>query len=267
MATEIKLIVTDLDGTLLDSHHNLPNDFWQVEQQLQEQNILLAIASGRQFYNILNVFDRIKDRTIFLAENGTYAYYQGQELFVNPLDKKAAIEFIKIGRNVPNSFIIVCGKESAYVESNDEQFLSEAQKYYARLQIVADLTQVNDTILKVTLCDFTDVPTNSYLYFKEFEQQFRVAISGPIWLDITSFSANKGVAVAAIQKQLGITFDQTMVFGDFLNDYEMMQKAKYSYAMKNAHPEIIKIANFLTRLDNNKGGVTQTIHQEILTKI
>jgi len=58
-----------------------------------------------------------------------------------------------------------------------------------------------------------------------------------------------------------------MVFGDFLNDYEMMQTAKYSYAMKNAHPEIIKIANFTTQFDNNQGGVTDVISQEIISKL
>lgn len=263
----IKLIVTDLDGTLFNSNHQLPFDFWQVAQQLQQQNITLAIASGRQFYNIITIFDKIKERTVFLAENGTYAYYKGKELFVNPLLKAAAVQFIKIGRTVKDAFVIVCGKESAYVESDNEKFLSEARKYYTRLKIVSDLTQVNDTILKVTMCDFNDVPNNSYLYFKEFEFQYKVAISGAIWLDITNFSANKGVAVKTIQQQLGISYDETMVFGDFLNDLEMMQTAKYSYAMKNAHPEIIQAAGFITDLDNNNCGVTHTINQEILTKI
>ena len=89
----IKLIVSDLDGTLLDANHQLPTDFWKVEQQLHDNNILLAIASGRQFYNIIEIFDSIKDRTLFLAENGTYAFYKGKELFVNPLLKATALSF------------------------------------------------------------------------------------------------------------------------------------------------------------------------------
>jgi Cof subfamily protein (haloacid dehalogenase superfamily) len=264
MMTNIKLIVTDLDGTLLDSNHNLPDDFWEIEQSLQDKNIILAIASGRQFYNIIEVFDRIKDRTLFLAENGTYAFYKGKELFVNPILKEEAIEFIKIGRTVKDSFIILCGKNSAYVENDDEKFLSEARKYYSRLEIVEDLTLVDDAVLKVTLCDFNNVPTNSYLYFKHFENDFKVAISGSIWLDITGFSANKGVAVNYIQKKLNISFDQTMVFGDFLNDYEMLLTAKYSFAMKNAHSDIVAISNYQTKFDNNNGGVTETIKEFLL---
>jgi Cof subfamily protein (haloacid dehalogenase superfamily) len=265
--TKIKLIVSDLDGTLLDSNHDLPADFWEIEQKLHDNNIIFAIATGRQFYNIVKIFDRIKDRTLFLAENGTYAFYKGKELFVNPLLKEKANEFVKIGRTINDTFVILCGKNAAYVENTNERFLSEARNYYSRLDIVDDLTQVDDEILKVTLCDFNHVPTNSYLYFQQYENDFKVAISGTVWLDITGFNANKGVAIKNIQKQLNIPFEETMVFGDFLNDLEMMQTAKYSYAMKNAHPEIIKISNFITDFDNNNHGVTNIISREILSKL
>jgi Cof subfamily protein (haloacid dehalogenase superfamily) len=262
----IKLIVTDLDGTLLDTNHQLPTDFWEVEKQLFDTNIIFAIATGRQFYNVINLFDKIKDRTLFLAENGTYGYYKGIEIFVNPLPKQDAIRFIEIGRKIPSSNVIFCGKNSAYVENENVQFLTEVRKYYEKLQIVSDLTQVNDEVLKITICDFRDVPTNSYTYFKEFENDFKVAISGAIWLDITNFTANKGVAIAKIQKELNISEAETMVFGDFLNDLEMMKTAHYSYAMKNAHSEIIECSNFCTNFDNNNGGVTDIIKQIVLQK-
>ena len=264
MKDKIKLIVSDLDGTLLDSNHNLPTDFWEIEQQLADKNILFAIASGRQLFNIISLFDKIKERTLFLAENGTFAYYKGEELFINDLPKQNAIEFIKIGRTVKDGYVILCGKKSAYVENTDERFLTEVRKYYTKLQIVDDLTQVDDVVLKVTICDFNDVPTNSYLYFKEFENDFKVAISGLIWLDVTSFTANKGVAIEIIQKKLAISKEETMVFGDFLNDLEMMETAEFSFAMKNAHKDIIEISNYMTDFDNNTNGVTKTIEKYLL---
>jgi Cof subfamily protein (haloacid dehalogenase superfamily) len=259
----IKLIVADLDGTLLDDNHQLPSDFWEVEKRLAQKNILFAIATGRQFYNVIQLFDKIKERTLFLAENGTYGFYKGNEIFVNPLPKNDAIRFIEIGRKIPSSNVIFCGKNSAYVESDNLKFLTEVRKYYEKLEIVSDLTKVDDEVLKITICDFDDVPTNSYSYFKAFENEFKVAISGAIWLDVTNFTANKGVAISKIQKEFNISVAETMVFGDFLNDYEMMQTAKCSYAMQNAHPKIVKIANFKTTFDNNNNGVTQTIKQII----
>ncbi|HEX8575263.1 MAG TPA: HAD family hydrolase [Flavobacterium sp.] len=260
----IKLVVTDMDGTLLRTNNSLPDDFWEVEQKLFEKGVLFAVASGRQFYNLIAVFDAIKDRTLFLAENGAYIFYKGKVIFTNPLDKKAVIDFVHIGRKIDNAFLVLSGQNSAYVESSNQKLLDVLSKHINKLEIVDDLTTVEDVFLKLSVCDFNTSETNSYHYFKHLENDFKVAVSGAIWLDITNLTATKGAAIQTIQKQFGISFEETMVFGDFMNDFEMMQTAKFSYAMKNAHPEIKNIANFITTLDNNENGVTETIKEMIL---
>lgn len=255
----IKLIVTDMDGTLLNDKHDLPSEFWEIEELLNNKGILVAVASGRQYYNLESKFERIKDRMIFFAENGTYVVHKGKELFLNALDPEAAMEFIDIGRKIDGAQLILCGKESAYVESKDEAFYNEIKQYYERLQIVEDLKMVEDTFLKVTICDFQGVEKNSYLHFKKYEENFKVAIAADIFLDITSLTANKGTAIKKIQESLNISPDETLVFGDYLNDLEMMQNASHSYAMKNAHPEIINASKFVTEFTNNENGVLNTI--------
>ena len=57
----IKLIVTDMDGTLLRSDHSLSPEFYQIYQQLKENDITFVPASGRQFYSIVSYFEDIKD--------------------------------------------------------------------------------------------------------------------------------------------------------------------------------------------------------------
>ncbi|WP_259014867.1 HAD family hydrolase [Emticicia fluvialis] len=257
----IKLIVSDMDGTLLDDHKQLNEEFWEIEQQLTDNGIIFAIASGRQYYNLAEKFAKIKDKLIFLADNGSYVVYQDEQIHIDSLDKDAANRFIEIGRKVEQGYVIVSGKNSAYVESTDERFLSEAGNYFKRIKVVEDLTNLEDTILKVTICDFNNSETNSYLHFKAFENDYKVAIAGKIWLDISDWGANKGTAIRKIQEKLGISFEETMVFGDYLNDMEMMTAGKYSYAMKNAHPKILEAAGFVTRHTNNENGVLQTIKE------
>lgn len=255
----IKLIAADLDGTLLNDKKQLGPDFWETEAQLNRKGIYLTLASGRQYYTLLDAFDAIKDRAIFIAENGTYVVYKGEELHLDAMNMASAIPLIETGRKIKGAHLIVCGKRSAYVESTDEAFLNEVRLYYKRHQIVDDLTQVNDHILKVTSCDFNGSAINSYPHFKPFENDYTVAISGEIYLDITNKTANKGIAIQKIQQKLGILPEETLAFGDFLNDLEMLQAAKYSYAMKNAHPEIIETANYITEFDNNNNGVLEVI--------
>ena len=248
-----------MDGTLLNDKHEIHPEFWEIEEELAEKGILLAVASGRQYYNLETRFKRLNDRMIYFAENGTHVVHRSQELFINELDPEAAKKFITVGRKIEGVQLVLCCKGVAYVESRDGAFISEIKQYYQRLEYVEDLTLIKDIILKVTICDWKGVEKNSYPAFKEFEEDYKVAIAARIFLDITNITANKGTAIKKVQQQLGINPQETLVFGDYLNDFEMMQNAGMSYAMKNAHPEIIKISTNVTEFDNNENGVLQTL--------
>lgn len=257
----IKLIVCDMDGTLLDGEGQLNEEFWELEPKLAAKGIKFAIASGRQYYNLLDKFEQIRDNLVFIADNGSYVVYRNEQVHIDSLDKAPANQFIEIGRKIEDAYVTLSAKNSAYVESTDERFLKEVSKYFKRMEIVDDLTKVDDTVLKVTICDFNNSETNSYLHYKAFEQDYKVAVAGKLWLDISDWGANKGTAIKKMQEKFGISFEETMVFGDYLNDMEMMSAGQYSYAMKNAHPKIIEAASYVTRYTNNENGVLATIKE------
>ena len=257
----IKLVVTDIDGTLLDDNKNLSPDFWETIGLLARKNIIFSVASGRQYYTLAHQFAPIAADMLFLAENGTYVAYKNRELFTLPLDLAAARDLIKTGRTITGAYPILCGKNSAYVENDSEQFIAYTKRYYEKYRRVDDLLKVEDTILKVTMFDFHDAEKHACPHFKPYAHRYKIAAAGKRWVDITALTANKGAALRRVQQQLGISPDETLVFGDYLNDLEMMREATYSYAMKNAHPEIIKAARFVTERDNNDHGVVATIRE------
>ena len=254
----IKFIATDMDGTLLNSNNEIHADFYPMFQSLKEKDIIFAAASGRQYYNLVERFKDIKDDMMFIAENGTFVVYKGKELIVNSLEKNIAKELIEIGRTIPNSYVILCGKNSAYIESHDERLIKQTAKYYERYKIVEDLTSIDDDILKVTICDFNGSENNSNNYFDEYRDKVQITVSGEIWLDIVAKGINKGVAINEIQNLLNIDYKETMVFGDYLNDLEMMSSAYHSYAMANAHDTLKKAARFIAK-SNDENGVIQAI--------
>ncbi|MCH5600233.1 HAD family hydrolase [Niabella ginsengisoli] len=259
----IKLIAIDLDGSLLDDNKNLPKDFWEAADKLFQKKINIVIASGRPFHNISSVFDPIKDKIYFACDNGSYVVHANEELLVNQLDPASIKGFVEISRPIENVYPVLCSKHVAYIENTEEVFTSQALKYYQEYKVVEDLTKVDDIILKISLCDLAGSETNSYPFYKQFENDFKVAVAGAIWLDITNIDGSKGTAIKTIQERLKVSSEETLVFGDYLNDMDMIQNAGYSYAMKNAHPEILKAAKYITELDNNNGGVTHTIKQLI----
>ena len=254
----IKFIATDMDGTLLNSNNEIHADFYPMFQSLKEKYIIFAAACGIQYYNLLERFKDIKDDMMFIAENGTFVVYKGKELIVNSLEKNIAKELIEIGRTIPNSYVILCGKNSAYIESHDERLIKQTAKYYERYKIVEDLTSIDDDILKVTICDFNGSENNSNNYFDEYRDKVQITVSGEIWLDMVAKGINKGVAINEIQNLLNIDYKETMVFGDYLNDLEMMSSAYHSYAMANAHDTLKKAARFIAK-SNDENGVIQAI--------
>ena len=262
MTNDIRLIATDMDGTLLNSKGELPKDFNQIFNRLKEAGVLFAVASGRQYFTLIDNFKELADDMIFIAENGTYVARKDEILGLHPMDKILAHKLIKLGRLVKDTHIVLATSIGAYIENKDERFVREVNKYYVRCTYIEDLLSVDADILKVTICDFKNVEKNSYKAFEAYKQNTQMSVAGDIWLDIMSKGINKGMAIEDIQKNLGILPEETMVFGDYLNDYEMLDKAYYSCAMANAHPLLKEKARFIVK-SNDENGVVDKIKEVV----
>jgi Cof subfamily protein (haloacid dehalogenase superfamily) len=261
-ADGIRLVVTDMDGTLLDDDKRIPDGLWDTLARLRERGVLFSPASGRQYATLAEQFAEVADGMVFIAENGTYVVRDGQELSSDPLEPAVVARIVAAVRRLAAGGVdlgaVVCGKRSAYVERADEPFLAEVARYYVRHRIVDDVTAVDDDILKVALFDFGSAERTTAPALAPFADTHQVVVSGEHWVDVMNRTANKGAALRRLQRELGITPAQTMVFGDYLNDLEMLDAADWSFAMAGAHPEVIRRARHLAP-SNNDNGVLRTI--------
>lgn len=258
---DIKLLITDLDGTFLNDQKEINPEFWSIYEQLRTKGITFVVATGRQLSTIVGQFEQIKNEVIFIAENGSIVKKGGKIIHIDALNRNDVNNFIEVARTIDGVNIVMCAEETAYIESTEENFLAKTKMYYHHLTVVDDLTKVDDTILKIALQDAKKTELNSYPILKKYEEDFRIAMSGSDWIDITTFSSTKGNAVGMIKQMLNINSSQLMVFGDYLNDYEMMLEGNHSFAMKNAHPKIKEIAKHITKNDNNNNGVIETLKE------
>jgi Cof subfamily protein (haloacid dehalogenase superfamily) len=262
----IKLIASDMDGTLLDEKGLIPEEFFEIYNSLGEIGVTFAAASGRQYYTLARDLDSIKNNVIFIAENGTYVLHENVELYSCHIDRATVLELIEIGRKLEHAEIVLCGKKSAYIESRDPRLVEQVRKYYAVNEIVEDLMKVEDDILKFTICDFKGSADNSNeIFYPLYKDKLKVVVSGELWLDIMNKNANKGEALKFIQDKLNISSKETMAFGDYFNDVEMLQNAYHSYAMENAPEGVKKHARF-TAKSNKEHGVLDTINRIVFQK-
>jgi len=253
--SKVKLVVTDMDGTLLNSQSKVSEQFLGYYNQLKKLNIQFIAASGRQYFSIVDRFDKsIQDDITIVAENGAFAMHGNQELFTSSLPSEYIPKSIHILRELKNVFIVLCGKKCAYIETKDEKFVSMFQNYYSEYTIVDDLTKVtDDTFFKIAAFHFECSETHIYPAVEHLENELQVIVSGEHWLDISHLNANKGYALNILQNDLNISKEETMVFGDYNNDLKMIELADFSYAMENAHPNVKKAAKFLTKTNDEKG--------------
>ncbi|MCH5139015.1 HAD family hydrolase [Clostridiaceae bacterium UIB06] len=260
----IKLVASDMDGTLLNECDKLNEETFDIIMQLKEKGILFAVASGRQYFNIKNKFSEIKENIIYVVENGSYVILEGEELYSSKLDRNMVNSFIETTKQIEGCEMVLCGKKGAYVEKSYEEFIKQVERYYLKYEIVNDFSEVEDDILKFTIYDFKGASENCNKVIEPlFGNDFQVTVSGENWLDIINDDVNKGVAIKYLQEKLNIKPEETMVFGDYFNDLSMFESAYYSYAMENAPDEVKEHARFIAK-SNRENGVLEVIKNELL---
>lgn len=250
---QMKLVAMDMDGTLLDSNKKLPADFMDWVQA--HPNIKTVIASGRQYYTLVNDFLPIRDQLVYVAENGGLVFEKDEILYSNEMqleDVCICMERIDAVRGLTP---IVCGARSAYMRPVPERIRREAEMYYARLQQTEDLCKAasHDTIVKIAIFVDEKMAESAMNHFKGIPEHLSAVLSGDSWIDIANRSVNKGVVVAAIQKKYGIGREESMAFGDYLNDRELLRSCEESYCMENGHPDLKALAKHVTDSNDNNG--------------
>ena len=259
---DIRLIAVDMDGTLLDAEGRIDPTLWPLLRELDRRGIAFCPASGRQYANLAARFDGVGDDVVFIAENGAYVARGGREVSSDVLADDLVGRVVETVRALAASGadvgVVVCGKRSAYIERHDAAFIAECDTYYALLERVDDLLLVRDDVLKIAVFDFGSAEATTAPALAPFRATHQVVVSGAHWVDVMNARTDKGAALRAVQAALGVTRAQTMAFGDYLNDLELLDAAEYSFAMADAHPAVVERARYLAP-SNRANGVVRTI--------
>lgn len=258
--SQIKLVVTDMDGTLLNSKHEVSPLFFELFRELQQKNLLFAAASGRQYNSIVDKLYPIRNDIIIIAENGGFAMQNGTEIVSTPLDPEIRNRALEVLDGVPGIHAVLCGKQKAYLEERSSGFVDKLKEYYTDYAILPDLRAHEGEIMKIAVYHHESSEKYIYPAVAQFESELKVKVSGEFWVDLSHKDAHKGHALQKIQEQYNIAPSETLVFGDYNNDLEMMALSDFSVAMQNAHPNILKAARYTT-LSNDAYGVERVLEK------
>ncbi len=256
---DLRLVVADMDGTLLTPTGQVPDAFWPLLAEMRRRGIRFVPASGRQYYTLADLFARDPEGISYIAENGNLVAHEGTLTAGTVIDPQLAAEVIAASRRATadrDLGLVVCGVGGGYAERDDPVFVDEFAKYYHRLAHVEDLTTVDDDILKLAIYDGDDAAAAAREHFDVFADRCQVVISGPKWLDLMAPGVDKGVGLRSLQQVLGVGPAQTVVFGDYLNDLQMLDAADWSFAMADGHPQVRERARYLAPPNTDQGVIT-----------
>lgn len=258
-----RLVVSDMDGTLLDDDKRIPDRFWPLLEKLHSRGTYFAVASGRQLQTLQQQFHDAPVPINYIAENGGVVFYGNHAkptTSINPNHAQRLINIVESHPEIPWG-LVVCRVDGAYVTWRNETFLEEIKKYYVAHQIVDNLRDyLNDQIVKLSVYILTDAETIAAPLLSPIHDVFAPVIAGKNWVDVMNPETNKGAALHALTQSLGLQREQTIAFGDYLNDYQLLQAAGTAVAMENAHPNLKAIADEIAP-SNNDHGVVQVLER------
>ena len=245
----IRLIASDIDGTLVpDSSDHIDPAYYDLIRELKKKGIWFCVCSGRQYHSMMKLFSPVADDIFCITENGPLIRSKEKIIHrweLRPCDYGPLLEDI---RRIDGASAVVSYPDVSYVESGEDsvvyRFLKESYRY--RIENVPDLMDLpHEGVLKMTIhCENCEERCRSLLE-SHWASDLSMASSGVQWIDICSRESGKGEALARLQNYLGVTREETMYFGDNMNDLPAFEKAGISATVSNARAEVQERADII----------------------
>lgn len=252
----IKIAFFDIDGTLTNSNKVISKNTINTLNKLIENDIYIVLCSGR-INNYINKFLKVINKSKYTISNNGALIYDNElnkvimlnSLYTNNLEyiweysnkTKSAFMINTIRNKYSNRY--VNNKEDKIIINNLENVIDE------KLQLVISNEDIN--VMK-ELELYINNKTNLKVINKSFDYLNEVK-NGYYFFDIVNNSVSKGNAIKYLLKVLNIDKENSICFGDSINDIEMFKSVGISVAMGNSIEEIKNIADYITDTNDNDG--------------
>ncbi len=258
----IKLIASDMDGTLLNDNHEIDKATAEAIKKAEESGIIFVISTGREYENVKYILDKkdIKCQCIlsngnensakeiiqiFKDNNISYRMFTDKGIFTTSTREKALEELtfrtLTFDKNLT--------KEEA-------KKIAEKENFFTCLKYVEDVEKFFEDGIEIRkfVAFHEDIELLNKLK-RQIEKIGGLAISSSFNdnIEITDINAQKGIILEKVITKMGIDKKDVVILGDSFNDYSMFEIFEESVAMKNAIPEVKKIAKYITDTNDNQG--------------
>ena len=261
---EIKIVATDMDGTLLDPRGQL--DLPRLEKildKLDHRGVRFVIATGNEVHRMRQLLGHLVERVVLVVANGARIFENNELLQAQTWDDvmvDRALDHFK-GRECQDQFVVTAMnggfvKEGTVFTELDKFMTPEMiEKLYQRMNFVDEFDpNLFGGVLKMSMVVGEERSESVLQEINDlFDGHVRAVSSGYGCIDILQDGIHKAWGLVELLKRWNLKPEQIMAFGDSENDIEMLELAGISYAMENAEEAVKEIATKLAPANSQAG--------------
>ena len=261
---DIKVIATDMDGTLLDPKGQL--DLPRLEKildKLDQRHIRFVIATGNEVHRMRQLLGHLAERVVLVVANGA-RIFENNELFQAQTWDDAMVDRALAhfkGRECQDQFVVTAMnggfvKEGTVFTELDKFMTPEMiEKLYQRMNFVDEFdSSLFGGVLKMSMVVGEERLDSVLQEVNDlFDGRVRAVSSGYGCIDILQDGIHKAWGLVELLKRWNLKPEQIMAFGDSENDIEMLELAGISYAMENAEEAVKRVATKVAPANSQAG--------------
>ena len=265
----IKVVVSDLDGTLLNPQHRISDYTKSIFQELHNQGYLIVVATGRHHLDAMGIIDKLEIPVYLVSSNGARIHSPNkEELFSFNLDS----DVVKAALNVEidPEITVVLFKENVWQTNKWNEKLNAFQeelKYHPELVDYKTLEDFSSIKIFFSCPDHEKLVKLKDDILANSSEHLHHAFSLPTCLEFMDKSIDKAVSIERALEKEGFTLKEAVAFGDGYNDVQMLSAAGKGLIMGNAPASLKEELSDLEVIKTNaEDGVARYIATKILDK-
>ena len=264
-----KLLVVDVDGTLVGKEGTISAEDWEALAKARASGVQVALSTGRVAQACLGIINRLDLDTSHIFFDGALVsnHNQADEVYVQPLNRVMVRQSVEFAR-LYDLYLELYSTTHYFVEQ--ETWATDIHRQFFGIQpTVVDFTEIweKERIIKGEL--LTSSPqeaARAKSFYRQLNGRLRFswakspAYPGIDFINVVDPQVSKGRALEALVRHLGISMDEVIAIGDGVNDISLLSAAGLAIAMHNAPSEVKAVADYIT-LDVEHSGLAAAVNR------
>ncbi|MDN3615521.1 MAG: Cof-type HAD-IIB family hydrolase [Vibrio gallaecicus] len=266
----VKIVASDLDGTLLAPNHQLSDFTKQTLTELHQQGYTFIFATGRHHVDVAGIREQTGIPAYMITSNGARVHDLNDNLtYAKNIPAHLVQQVVDVLKGDPEIFIHIYMNDEWLMNRDDEGM----KNFHDQTGFTYRLFDINNAPQEGIAKIFFTHPNQEHEYLVPFEDKLNellgdklnIAFSTPWCLEVMADEVSKGHALEAVAKSMNLGLEHCIAFGDGMNDAEMLSMAGKGLVMGTSHEKVLKaLPNNEVIGSNADDAVAHYLHEHLL---